>query len=99
MRGASSRSTTGRSAATCPWSGPRSSSALPDEGGRMSFIEGLRVALESLVTNPLRSLLTLLGIVMGVTAIIAVVAIINGLNLYVEERIIKLGPSSFEVNR
>ncbi|HVR75818.1 MAG TPA: ABC transporter permease [Planctomycetota bacterium] len=65
----------------------------------MSFTEALRVALESLITNPLRSLLTLLGIVMGVTAIIAVVAIINGLNIYVQERIIKLGPSSFEVNR
>ncbi len=65
----------------------------------MSFTEGLRVALESLVTNPLRSFLTLLGIVIGVSAIIAVVAVINGLNLYVEEKIIRLGPSSFEVNR
>ena len=61
----------------------------------MNFAEGLRVALESLVTNPLRSFLTLLGIVMGVTAIIAVVAVINGLNLYVQEKIIKLGPASF----
>ncbi len=65
----------------------------------MSFLEGLKLALESLVANPLRSFLTLLGIVMGVAAIIAVVAVIHGLNIYVEERIIKLGPSSFEVNR
>ena len=65
----------------------------------MGLGEGVRLALESLVANPLRSFLTLLGIVMGVSAIIAVVAVIHGLNLYVEERIIRLGPSSFEVNR
>lgn len=65
----------------------------------MNAIEGFRVAIESILTNPLRSILTLLGIVMGVSAIIAVIAIINGLNLYVEEKIIRLGPSSFEINR
>ena len=65
----------------------------------MNLGECFRIALESLVANPLRSLLTLIGIVMGVTAIISVVAIINGLNLYVEEKIIRLGPSSFEINR
>jgi putative ABC transport system permease protein len=65
----------------------------------VNFTEGLRIAVDSIIANPLRSFLTLLGIVMGVTAIIAVVAIINGLNLYVEDRIIRLGPSSFEINR
>jgi putative ABC transport system permease protein len=65
----------------------------------VNFTEGLRIALDSMIANPLRTFLTLLGVVMGVTAIIAVVAIINGLNIYVEERIIRLGPSSFEVNR
>lgn len=65
----------------------------------MSLLECLRLALESLIANPLRSFLTLLGIVMGVSAIIAVVAVIHGLNVYVEERIIRLGPTSFEVNR
>ena len=65
----------------------------------MDFLEGLRTALLSLVANPLRSLLTLLGVIIGVTAIIAVVAVINGLDLYVGEKIITLGPSSFEVSR
>ena len=50
----------------------------------MNFLEGLRIALWSLLVNPLRSFLTLLGIIIGVTAIIAVVAVINGLNLYYE---------------
>jgi putative ABC transport system permease protein len=65
----------------------------------MNFSEGFRIALWSLAANPLRSFLTLLGIIIGVTAIISVVAVINGLNSYVEEKIITLGPSSFEVNR
>jgi putative ABC transport system permease protein len=65
----------------------------------VSFFEGFRIALSSLVANPLRSFLTLLGIIIGVVAIIAVVAVINGLNLYVEEKIVTLGPTSFEVNR
>jgi putative ABC transport system permease protein len=65
----------------------------------MNFLEGVSIALWSLRANPLRSFLTLLGIIIGVTAIIAVVAVINGLNLYVEEKIITLGPAAFEVNR
>jgi putative ABC transport system permease protein len=65
----------------------------------MSVAEGLRIALWSLLANPLRSFLTVLGIIIGVTAIIAVVAVINGLNLYVQEKLITLGPASFEVNR
>jgi putative ABC transport system permease protein len=65
----------------------------------MNLVEGLRVSFESLIAHPLRSFLTLLGIVIGVCAIIAVTAVIHGLNVYVAERIIRLGPGSFEANR
>jgi putative ABC transport system permease protein len=65
----------------------------------VNLAEGLRIALWSLVANPLRSFLTLLGIIIGVTSIIAVVAVINGLDLYVSEKLVTLGPTSFEVNR
>ena len=65
----------------------------------MDFREALSIAWGSLIANPLRSFLTLFGIIVGVTAIIAVIAVINGLNLYVQERMITLGPASFEVNR
>jgi len=65
----------------------------------LNLTEGFRIAIASIIANPLRSFLTLLGIIIGVTAIIAVVAVINGLNLYVGEKIITLGPSSFEINR
>ncbi len=65
----------------------------------MNLLEGLRIAVWSLLANPLRSFLTLLGIIIGVVAIIATVAVINGLNIYVQEKLITLGPASFEVNR
>lgn len=65
----------------------------------MNVREGFTIALASLIANPLRSFLTLLGIIIGIVAIISVVAVINGLNLYVEEKIVTLGPTSFEVNR
>ena len=65
----------------------------------MSPLEGLRIALGSLVANPLRSFLTLLGIIIGIAAIIAVVSVINGLNVYVADRISNLGPGVFVVDR
>lgn len=65
----------------------------------MSFAECVRTALGALAANPLRTFLTLLGMVIAVTAIIAVAAVIHGLDLYVAEKIATLGPTSFEVNR
>ncbi|HSU88911.1 MAG TPA: ABC transporter permease, partial [Terriglobia bacterium] len=47
----------------------------------------------------LRSLLTLLGIVIGVMAVIAVVSIISGLNDYVAGKIFNLGPDVMTISR
>ncbi|MCX7605624.1 MAG: multidrug ABC transporter substrate-binding protein, partial [Bryobacteraceae bacterium] len=47
---------------------------------RAEFTENLRVALDTLRAHKVRSSLTLLGIVIGVTSVIGVAAIINGLN-------------------
>jgi len=63
------------------------------------FAEAVFVALSSLRTNRLRSLLTLLGIVIGVMAVIAVVSIIAGLNDYVAEKILNLGPDVLTITR
>ncbi|MEW6745807.1 MAG: ABC transporter permease [Planctomycetota bacterium] len=65
----------------------------------MSFYEAFRTACWSLLANPLRSFLTLLGIIIGITAIIAVISIINGLDIYVEENLSDLGPGVFVVQR
>ena len=65
----------------------------------MSFREAIVIALSSLRANRLRSLLTLLGIVIGVMTVIAVVSFISGLNDYVAQKIFNLGPDVFIVNR
>ncbi len=65
----------------------------------MSLTEAMRIAVASLWAHKMRSVLTLLGVVIGVTSVIAVVSVINGLNSYVAEKIFNLGADVFVVNR
>ena len=51
------------------------------------FIEAAKIALQAIWANKLRSLLTVIGNVVAVTSIIAVVALVQGLNATVEETI------------
>jgi len=55
-------------------------------------METLRIALTALRTNKLRSFLTLLGVIIGVTTVVAVVSVISGLNAYVSEKVFSLNP-------
>src|ERR1700758_5350513 len=61
----------------------------------MNISEAIRIALQSLWANKLRSALTLLGVVIGVAAVIAVVTFVNGINGYVAEKIFNLGADVF----
>ncbi|MBI3663963.1 MAG: ABC transporter permease [Acidobacteria bacterium] len=65
----------------------------------MEFTEAVKIAASSLWAHKLRSVLTLLGVVIGVMSVIAVVSFINGLNAYVSEKIFNLGADVFLVNR
>jgi putative ABC transport system permease protein len=65
----------------------------------MSFGEAVRIATASLWSHKLRSMLTLLGVVIGVMSVIAVVSLVNGLNRYVAEKIFNLGADVFMINR
>ena len=65
----------------------------------MGFAELARVALASIRAHKLRSFLTLLGVIIGVTAIVGVAAVINGLDRYVQEKIILLSPDVFVVTK
>jgi putative ABC transport system permease protein len=58
-------------------------------------------AAKEIRANPLRSIFTLLGIVVSVTFLVAVVAIIQGMNAYVEKTIAGaiVGANSFQVRR
>ena len=61
----------------------------------MHVIEAIRIAFQSLWVNKLRSVLTLLGVVIGVAAVIAVVTFVSGINDYVAEKIFNLGADVF----
>ncbi len=65
----------------------------------MNISEAIRIALLSLWANKLRSVLTLLGVVIGVAAVIAVVTFVNGINGYVAEKIFNLGADVFIVSK
>jgi putative ABC transport system permease protein len=66
---------------------------------RQEAVENIRVALETLRARKVRSGLTILGIVIGVTSVIAVASIIDGLNSLVQERVSRLGSNTLFVTR
>jgi len=57
----------------------------------MSILEALRIALGALAANKMRSSLTTLGVVIGVAAVIAMVALGEGAKRDIEDRIKKMG--------
>ncbi|HUK23662.1 MAG TPA: ABC transporter permease [Terriglobales bacterium] len=63
----------------------------------MNVAEAIRIALQSLWANKLRSVLTVLGVVIGVAAVIAVVTFVAGINGYVAQKIFNLGADVFIV--
>ena len=65
----------------------------------MNIAEAIRIALRSLWANKLRSVLTLLGVVIGVAAVIAVVTFVSGINDYVAHKIFNLGADVFIVSK
>jgi len=65
----------------------------------MNLKEAVTIATSSLWAHKLRSVLTLIGVVIGVAAVIAVVSLINGANQYVATRVFRLGADVFGVSR
>jgi putative ABC transport system permease protein len=61
--------------------------------------ETLRLALDTLGSHKLRTFLTLLGVILAVTTLVAVMSVLNGLNLYVATKIANLGANAFIVDR
>ena len=65
----------------------------------MKLIEILRVAFGAIWAHKLRSALTLLGMIVGVTAFVVVVSLIAGFNQYIDEKIAGIGSKSFSIQR
>ncbi|OFV86253.1 MAG: hypothetical protein A2V74_07810 [Acidobacteria bacterium RBG_16_70_10] len=65
----------------------------------MPFSEAIAIALQSLRAHKLRSFLTVLGILIGVSSVIAVVAITEGLDRYMSDKVLELGTRAFRVQQ
>src|SRR2546426_2274247 len=65
----------------------------------MKLFEILKVAIAAIWAHKLRSALTLLGMIVGVTAFVTVVSLIQGFNVYIDEKIAGIGAKSFSVQR
>lgn len=64
-----------------------------------SFWESARIALESLSKNKLRSFLTLLGIILATSTLIAVSSFVHGMNIYISTKLSDMGSDGFRVMR
>src|SRR5215470_5866851 len=61
--------------------------------------ETLRIALDTLRAHKLRTFLTLLGVILAVTTLVAVMSVLNGLNVYVADKVANLGANAFVIDR
>jgi len=69
------------------------------QGGHAGFLDYAGVAIDSLRANKLRSFLTLLGIIIGITSIISVISIIQGLDQYWKQKVSNFGPNTFVITQ
>jgi len=64
-----------------------------------AFFDNCRLAIGTFAANPLRSMLTLLGIVIGVATVVSMMALIEGLRLKVNRDLSQLGADAFQVQK
>lgn len=65
----------------------------------MKYRESIKIALTAIAAHKLRSALTLLGMSIGVAAVVVVVSLIEGFNAYVDEKVAAIGVKSYSVRR
>ena len=63
------------------------------------LFEAARIASTSIWAHKLRSFLTLLGVIIGVSVVIAVATLIEGANVYVDDKLASLGSGVFFVTK
>ena len=61
--------------------------------------DNLGLAVDAIRAHKLRASLTILGLTMGVTTLIAVMTLVQGANVYVEQKIANLGTNVFRIGR
>jgi putative ABC transport system permease protein len=64
-----------------------------------SFWEAVKGAVQSLRSSKLRSFLTLLGIILATTTLIAVMSVISGMDVYIAQNVSSMGADGYRVQR
>ena len=64
----------------------------------MKLTESLQLALKNIVSSKVRTLLTMLGIIIGVAAVIVIVGLGNGLETYVTDSFASMGTNTLTVS-
>jgi putative ABC transport system permease protein len=64
-----------------------------------SFREAISVAADSLRSSKLRSFLTLLGVILATTTLIAVMSVIHGMDVYIANSVSSMGADGFRIVR
>src|SRR6476620_1071177 len=70
----------------------------PERINPVVFLENFRIAIAALRANLMRSILTTLGIIIGVAAVIAVVSIVQGLQYTITEQLQGVGATFIAVS-
>src|SRR3569832_1695303 len=67
----------------------------------MPFVEAIRLALKQIWVQKLKSFFTLMGVMIGVTFLIAVVSIVGGMSRYMTDQVVGkiMAVNSFELRR
>lgn len=65
----------------------------------LALRDNIAQSFDSLRTHKLRTVLTLIGLTMGVATLITVMTIVQGANVYVEQKIARLGSDVFQISR
>ena len=64
----------------------------------MSLAESFRLAIKNIIGSKMRTLLTMLGIIIGITAVIVIVGLGNGMQNYMKDSFSELGTNTLNVN-
>ena len=65
----------------------------------MEFREAIRIAFQSLWANKMRTVLTMIGVIIGVASVIAVITLSNGAKMYVIQKIANHGSDTLTITR
>src|SRR5437773_11327636 len=65
----------------------------------LSPADNLMLSADSIRAHKLRAALTVLGLTMGVATLITVMTLVQGANLYVEQKVADLGTNVFRIAR